>query len=706
MLRRQLFIVLCAAAAGAQLHCARSKVAGVVPSSPVNAQASANTPKRPGSFDLSSLDRTADPCVDFFQFGCGNWLKNNPIPADQSRWGRFVELYERNREVLHQILEKASAPRSNRSAVEQRYGDFYASCMNEKTINEKGWSPLRPELDRIAALKSKSELITQFARMHHQSFPSRDAGGIRAAFSFGAAPDLHNASRFIAAVDQGGLGLPDRDYYLKNGQKAAQTRSDYLKHVQLMFGLIGESPTQAAQEAKVVMELETDLAKASMDNVARRDPKNRDHKMSLAQLSKIAPALEFNRYFRETGAPPFKELNVGNPDFFKALNRAINRFPLDQWKTYLRWHLLAASAPNLSTPFVDENFNFSAKILRGQKEMQARWKRCVIETDRLLGEALGQAYVDAAFSAEAKERTLKMVGEIEKAMQTDLTQLPWMTDETKQRAFEKLHAIINKIGYPEKWRDYTPVRIVRDDHLGNVWRSMVFERQRRINKIGQPLDKKEWSMSPPTVNAYYNSAENDINFPAGILQPPFFDNAIDDAVNYGGIGAVIGHELTHGFDDQGRKFDAKGNLTDWWTPADGKQFEERASCLADEYSSFVAVKDPPNDLHVNGRLTLGENTADNGGLHLAYMALEDSLAGRAVGPIEGFTPEQRLFLGFSQIWCDHSTEENARLRALTDPHSPGRYRVNGVVQNMPEFAKAFQCKAGQPMVRQPPCRVW
>jgi endothelin-converting enzyme/putative endopeptidase len=627
-------------------------------------------------------------------------MKNNPIPGDQARWGRFGELAERNREILQQILEKAGQADAKRSALEQKYGDYYASCMDEKTADHHGAGPLKAELNHIARLKSRRDLIDEVARLHAEGL------GGRFLFGFGAGPDLHDASKVIAHVDQGGIGLPDRDYYLKEDPKSVKLREQYVEHVQKMFELLGDKPKSAAAEAKVVMRIETELAKASMDQVARRDPKNRDHKMSRPQLAKLAPSLELNRYFTDTGAPAFADLNVGNPNFFKGLNNVVKKASINDWKTYLRWHLVSAAAPSLSMPFVNENFRFHGQVLTGQKELPVRWKRCVLATDHDLGEALGQPYVDATFGVEGKQRTLKMVNVIEKEMEKDLHQLEWMTDATKGRALEKLHAITNKIGYPDKWKDYSTVHIVRNDFWGNVIRAKTFERRRRIIKIGHPFDKTEWQMTPPTVNAYYNPAENDINFPAGILQPPFYDNAMDDAVNYGAIGMVVGHELTHGFDDQGSKFDADGNLRNWWTPADAKEFEKRTSCLVDEYSSFVAVKDPPNDVHLNGKLTLGENTADNGGLRLAHMALRDSLEGQPVQRVDGFTPQQRLFLGFGQIWCENVTEQNLRLMAATDHHSPGRQRVIGAVQNMPEFAEAFGCKAGDPMVRLEPCRVW
>jgi putative endopeptidase len=662
---------------------------------------------RAGQFDIASLDRSVDPCVDFYQFACGNWMKSNAIPPDQARWGRFNELAERNRELVHQILERASAPDPKRNPLEQKYGDYYASCMDEAAIEAKGISPIKPELDRIGRISQSSQLIDEIAHLHEISHGGGRGGGggpTRALFMFVATPDLHDATQVIASVDQGGLGLPDRDYYLKDDPKSVETRTQYVAHMQKMFRLLGDAPQTAVEETKAVLRIETELAKASMDRVMRRDPHNRDHKMKVKDLAALAPNFQFSRFFKDSGSPEFQELNVGNPEFFKRVNAAIRTVPLKDWKSYLRWHLVDSKAPALTRSFVEENFDFHGRILTGQKELGARWKRCVQMTDRDLGEAVGQPYVDATFGVEGKQRTQKMVQAIERAMEKDIKELSWMTAETKQRALEKLHAITNKIGYPDKWRDYSTVKIDRGDFVGNIQHAAEFEHRRQLSRIGQPLDKTEWGMTPPTVNAYYSPPENDINFPAGILQPPFYDNRIDDAVNYGAIGTVIGHELTHGFDDQGRKFDPQGNLRDWWTEKDAKEFERRASCIADEYSGFVAVKDP--ELKLNGRLTLGENTADNGGLRVAHMAFLDSVAGKPPQPVDGFTSEQRVFLGFAQIWCENSTEESARLRALTDPHSPGRYRTNGVVQNMPEFQKAFACKAGQPMVRSEPCRVW
>ena len=689
-------------AAGQSAHNTGQKSSNAGPSATATnsaGQAAQSKPAtRPKSFDLSAMDKSVDPCEDFFQYACGNWRKNNPIPSDQARWGRFNELAEYNRQVLHDILEKAAANDPKRSPIMQKVGDYYATCMDEKTVNEKGAAPLKSEMDRIAAIKTKDQVIDTVAYLHSL--------GVQALFGFGSQPDLHNASTEIANVSQGGLGLPDRDYYIADDPKSQETRQKYQEHISRMLHLLGDDEATAQKEAQTIMGIETRLAKAAMERVKMRNPQNRDHKMTVAELGTLAPNFQFQRFFAASGSPSFNEVNVVPPDFFQQVNGAINDVPVDDWKTYLRWHAVRAAAPNLSDPFVQENFDFTGRYLNGQKELQARWKRCTQQTDVLLGEALGQPYVQQTFGADGKQRMLRMVNALEKALAEDIQQLDWMTPETKKQAEVKLQAITNKIGYPDKWKDYSTVNVVRGDLLGNAQRARAFEVKRNLNKIGKPLDKKEWGMTPPTVNAYYNPAENDINFPAGILQPPFFDKSEDDAVNFGGIGVVIGHELTHGFDDQGSKFDAEGNFKNWWTPADLTEFEKRTGCIADEYGSFVAV----DDVHLNGRLTLGENTADNGGIRIALRALRNAMAEDARNSAkqnkDGFTPEQRFFLGFAQIWCENRTPESARLLAKTDPHSPGEYRVKGTVQNNDDFAKAFNCKPGQKMVSANACHVW
>ncbi len=648
----------------------------------------------PSGFDTSSVDKSVDACSDFYQHVCGGWMKQNPIPADQSRWGRFDVLREDNLAVLRGILEGA-AKAKKRDADTQKIGDYYASCMDEKAIDKKGLDPLKPTLAKIAGLTDKKQIPALLATLHDE--------GSGAMFNFGPEPDFKNATMYIAAVDQGGLGLPERDYYFRDDPKSVEQRKQYVAHVSKMFQLAGEKADAADAKAKVVMDLETKLAKGSLDIVSMRDPTKIYHKMPLSELAAATPAFDWSMYFDAVPTKPrFTDLNVAWPDFFKAMDEVVAGTSLDDLKTYLTWHELHLAAPYLSKPFVDENFAFYGKALTGAKELKPRWKRCVEFVDSGIGEALGRTYVERTFGPEAKQRVLAMVNAIEKALGDDIKALDWMSQDTKTQAFAKLDAVKNKIGYPDKWRDYSALTIQRGDALGNALRANAFEVHRQLKKIETPVDPSEWGMTPPTVNAYYNPLENNINFPAGILQPPFFGRKADDAINFGGIGAVIGHELTHGFDDEGRQFDAKGNLRDWWTAEDNKRFDERAQCFVDEYAGFTAVE----DVKLNGKLTLGENTADNGGLRIALMALAATLGDKKVAPIDGYTPDQRLFLGWAQVWCQNVTPEASRMRAQTDPHSPGRYRVNGVVSNMPEFRKAFSCKADAPMVRPNMCRVW
>jgi endothelin-converting enzyme/putative endopeptidase len=644
-------------------------------------------------FSVSNMDLTANPCEDFYQYACGSWLKNNPIPADQSRWGRFTQLDEHNLDVLRQILEDAAKPDLNRDATAKKIGDYYAACMDEKAIEAKGGEPLEPLLNRIRALKDKQELAAEVARLHRI--------GVAAMFEFSPTQDFKNSNEMIAQTDQGGIGLPDRDYYLKTDAESVELRKKYVAHVQRMFELAGEKPAVAAADAATVMRIETALAKGSLDNVSRRDPEKVYHRMGKKELEALSPAFRWSAYLADTRSPEFESLNVAWPDFFKALNQELQTASLADWKVYLAWHAIHAQARLLPAAFVNENFNFYGKTLTGTTELRPRWKRCVDFTDADLGEALGRKFVERTFGAEGKERTLKMVDSLEKALGQDIQNLTWMTPATKQEALLKLKAITNKIGYPDKWRDYSSVVVRRDDAMGNVDRANTFEFQRQVNKIGKPVDRNEWEMTPPTVNAYYDPQMNNINFPAGILQPPFFDKGMDDAVNFGGIGMVIGHELTHGFDDQGRQFDAQGNLRDWWTPEDAKEFAQRTACIVDQYASFTPIP----GVHINGKLTLGENTADNGGARIALMALLNMI-GTDKKKIDGFTPEQRFFLSFGQVWCENQRDEALRLQVQTNPHSPARYRVIGVVQNMPEFQNAFSCKPGQKMVPVHACRAW
>jgi len=653
---------------------------------------------QPGlGFSLDNLDKSADPCVDFYQYACGNWIKNSEIPADRASWQSFSQLDENNLQIEKGILEKAAAGGAGRSAIEQKIGDLYGSCMDEKAVNAKGIAPLKPELDRIAAVKDKGALMEEIAHLH--------LVGPNPLFNFYSNSDLHNADQVIAYIGQGGLSLPDRDYYIKDDADKVEMRKHLVEYATQLFTLAGQSDKQAATSAQNVLMVETLLAAASMERTKLRDPKNRDHKMTREEAIALAPEFNFNRYFTALGAPNFGSINVTTPEFFRQVNGAIAVLPLDSLKTYVTWHALRGAAPWLSEPFVQANFKMR-QALTGQKQIQDRWKRCVNLVDGSLGEALGQRYVELTFGADGKQRMLKMVDALEKSLDDDIHNLAWMGDETKKQAKTKLEAIRNKIGYPDVWRDYSSVVIKPGDLIGNIERTNEFESKRQIGKIDKPLDRKEWGMTPPTVNAYYNGSYNEIVFPAGILQPPFFDKSMDDAVNFGGIGLVIGHELTHGFDDQGRKYDPTGNLRDWWTEQDGKEFEKRVSCIADEYSGFVAV----DNMKLNGRLTLGENTADNGGARIALAALEHMIADDKTGKegqsIDGFTPQQRFFLGFGRVWCEKQRPENLRLQVTTNPHSPGKYRVNGVVQNMPEFQKAWNCKAGQAMVAENACHVW
>jgi len=659
-----------------------------------NNDASSGSAKKLASFDVNAMDKSVDPCVDFYQYACGNWVKNNAIPADQPAWGSFDELHENNQLVLRGILDKHSADTPGRSSNQQKIGDYYYSCMDEAGIDAKGTAPLKPMLDRISALQDKSQLPALVGAMHNR--------GIHALFEFSSEPDAKDSMMEIAGTDQGGLGLPDRDYYLKTDEKSVELRKAYQQHVTNMFKLLGESPQQAAADAETVMKIETELAQASMDRIERRDPNKVYHKMTTAQLQQLSPAFTWKEYFATVGSPSFDSLDVSVPDFVKGMNQTVTGNSLGDMKTYLRWRAVHGAAPLLPKSFVDENFDFYGKTLTGAKEIRPRWKRCVQYTNSDLGEALGHAYVAEEFPPESKAATLKMVHELEAALKADISQLSWMTDDTRKQALDKLAHIDNKIGYPDKWRDYSTLTVVRGDALGNGLRANEFEFKRQLNKIGRPVDRSEWQMTPPTVNAYYNPQENNINFPAGILQPPFYDPKVDAAVNFGAIGAVIGHELTHGFDDQGSQYDAQGNLRNWWTAKDREQFDKLESCFTNEYDGFVAV----DDVHVRGKLTLGENTADNGGLRIAHMALLDVLAGSPEKPIDGFTPEQRLFVGWGQIWCENERPEFARMMATVNEHSPGKFRVNGVVGNMPEFQKAFGCKADAPMVRKPQCRVW
>jgi putative endopeptidase len=648
------------------------------------------------SLDLSSMDRAVDPCTDFYRYSCGSWIKNNPIPPDQARWSVYSKLTLENQRFLWGILQQAAQPSASRSKVETEIGDYFAACMDEGPREKAAAGPLGAELDTIAAIKSLRDLAAFVAHTHLTS-----SGYQTMLFGFGSSQDYANSERVIGFLSAGGLGLPDRDYYVKTDAKSIEIRQRYVEHVQKMLGLAGEPVLQAKADAQTVMEFETALANASLTRVDQRDPHKLFHPYTLAKLQNLTPAFPWKAYFAalQIGVPP---LNITEPGFFVEMQTLLKSRSMDDWKAYLRWQMVHARAPVLSAAFVTSNFDFYSKYLRGVQQMQPLWKRCVQRVDRDLGEALGQVFVEKTFGGDTKTRAVKMTKEIEAAMQSEIEQLPWMGPATKKSALEKLHAVANKIGYPDHWRDYSSIKIVRDDYFGNVARATEFENQRQLTKIGKPLDRNEWQMTPPTVNAYYDPQMNDINFPAGVLQPPLYDSKIDDAPNYGNTGATIGHELTHGFDDEGRQFDAKGNLKDWWTMQDALEFGKRATCVSDEYSGFTVI----DDIKINGKLTLGEDAADLGGTFLAYLAWKEATKGQTLRPIDGLTPDQRFFVGMAQWACGDERAESKRANAITNPHSPEEYRINGVVSNMPEFGKAFACRAGQPMVRAQQCKIW
>jgi len=660
--------------------------------------APANPPSLLPGLDPRLIDTTADPCVDFAQYACGNFNKLYPIPNDRSGYGTGSMVAEYTENVLHTMLEAAAAGGAKRTPNERKIGDFYASCIATDAIDQDGLKPLQPELARIATLSGKDELPELFA--HYQLINDT------AWFNFGEQQDFKDARRQIAVVDQGGLGLPERDFYFRTGAVAEKTRTQYVQHITNILKLMGEPEPKAVSDAQKIMQMETALAKVSMDVTSQRDPNNVYHLMPVSQLATLAPAIDWERFLKGTGVPPVSELNVANPDFFKGMNALLVSTDLDTVKTYLRWQLIHnTDSLVLPQPFDDEVFDFYRRKLRGQPEQRARWKRCVQATDGALGDALGQVYVAQEFPPSSKQATVQMVHDIEAAMDQDLSTLDWMSAATKTRAKEKLHAVADKIGYPDHWRDYAKLTIVRGDAFGNIERSVEFENRRQLAKIGKPVDRNEWGMSPATVNAYYNPSMNDINFPAAILQPPLYDPHSTDAENYGHIGGIVGHELTHGFDDEGRQFDANGNLSEWWTPEDAKKFQAKVDCEVKEYGNFVAV----DDVKVNGKLTLGENTADNGGLRLAYIAFLADAKRKSIDlnqKQEGYTALQQFFLGHGQSWCGSTRPEQLRLQVQTDPHSPRQFRINGVVQNMPEFGEAFGCKTGQPMMPANACRVW
>jgi putative endopeptidase len=649
-------------------------------------------------YDLSSMDKNTAACTNFYQFANGTWLKTTEIPAAYPSWGSFNALAENNRKTLHDILEEAAKnTNATRGSNEQKIGDFYASCLDEAKREAEGMKPLVPELARIDKINSAKEVLAQIAYMHRH--------GIPALFGFGSLPDLKNSAMVLGAAGQGGLSLPNRDYYTNTDEKSVKLRDDFVKHIANMFMLVGDSPEVAAKQAQTVLAFEMRLAQNSRTPIELRDVTTQYHLMTPAQLVEFTPNFSWADYRRDAGAPTTGAINVTHPEFFQAVNKMLAEVPVADWKTYLRWNLITAAAPSLSSKFETENFNFFAKTLQGRKEQLPRWRRCVSATDGSLGEALGQVYVSRTFTPESKARMKAMVNNLIVAFRERLQKVDWMSDATRQQAIAKLDAFGQKIGYPDKWIDYSALSVSRDSYLANVMRSSEFDQMRDFAKINKPVDRKLWGMTPPTVNAGYNPLNNDISFPAGILQAPFFNPNADDAINYGAIGAVIGHEITHGYDDQGAEFDALGNLKNWWTEADKKNFDARADCVVNQFSAFEAEP----GLHLQGKLVSGESIADLGGLYVAYDAFQKSLQGKPrPADIDGFSPEQRFFLGWAQVWAEKYTPEWVRFLAQSDPHPLSSFRVNGPLSNMPKFAEAFQCKAGDAMVREPShrCQIW
>ncbi|HEY8133043.1 MAG TPA: M13 family metallopeptidase [Thermoanaerobaculia bacterium] len=649
-------------------------------------------------FDTTGMDRSVNACDDFYRFAVGMWRDTHPLPAQYSRYGRFEELAERNRNVLHAILEEgaAAAATAPKGSAQQKIGDFYAACMNETAIDQAGVTPIQPELDRINAITDRDSLLAEITRLHDM--------GYAPLFRVGGQNDFKNSKMIIASVSTGQLGLPDRDYYLRDDERFKNIRGQYVDHVAKMLSLAGEDGSQARSDAERILQLETKLAQAAMSRVEMRNPENRYHMMTVSQLASTAPAVDWNAYLNALGVNQ-PNINVTEPKYIEAVNRLLSDVPLEDWKTYVRWTVINASAPALSRPLEEEEFNFNGRILSGQQQQQERWKRCVRATDSNLGQLLGQEYVRRNFTPEAKAKMNQLIDNLVSALREDIPTLSWMGAQTKQAALGKLNAFQRKIGYPDKWRDYSALSISRDSYANDVLASRRFAYHYNIARIGKTDDPNEWGgFTPPTVNASYNPPRNDITFPAGILQPPFYDPNADDAYNYGGIGTVIGHEMTHGFDDQGAKFDAEGNLRNWWTPEDLRNFQARTDCIANEYSEFNVA----TGININGKLVTGEATADLGGATLALRAYEKSLQGKPRQNIDGFTPEQRFFLGFAQVWGENMAAQEQTRRALTDPHAQGPFRVNGTVQNMPEFQKAWNCSEGAKMVREAGkrCAIW
>lgn len=650
------------------------------------------------SLDVKAMDRSADPCDDLYRFACGAWSQANPIPADQSRWSVYAKMANENQRYLWGVLSKLGEG-ADRTPSQVKLGDYFASCMDEGAVQAAGLRPLQPLLDRIAGLSSKRELPAVLAELQLA------AGGERFFFGFSAGQDFADATRQIAFAYAGGLGLPDRDYYLKRDAKTLKIRAAYETHVARLFELLGDSPQAATAAARSVLSTETALARASLSKVDKRDPYKTFHVVDARGLQALTPGFDWSAYQAALGTPPGQaRYNVTEPAFFKALGARLKAMPLAELKTYLRWQLASSLSPALDGAFVQANFDFYGQALTGTPQLKARWKRCVELVDVQLGEALGKEFVARNFTPDLKAATVQMTDEIEAAMARSIDGLSWMSAATKARARAKLKAIVNKVGYPERWRDYAAFAVQRGDFLGNVMRGNAFEHSRQLAKIGQPLDRGQWSMTPQTVNAYYDAQMNDINFPAGVLQPPLYDPALDEAPNYGNTGGTIGHELTHGFDDEGRQFDAQGNLKNWWTKKDGREFDKRAACVADQYAGYTVV----DEIKINSKLTLGEDLADLGGLVLAWEAWKAHMAGKTTESRDGMTPEQRFFVGFAQWDCADARPEAMRVQAKVDPHSPPKWRINGVVVNMPEFEKAFACKPGAKLVKPAGqhCKVW
>jgi len=648
------------------------------------------------AFSVSYMDRSVSPAVDFYSFANGQWVKDNPVPADKARWGGFTQLAERNSFLIHALLEEAAASDNPIGTPRREAGDFYASAMNTNLLEELRFKPIAGELKRIEGIQSTDDLFRLLAQFHEE--------GVGGMFSAGVGPDAKKSTIYALGLDQGGLSLPDRDYYLKDS--FASQRQAYREHVAKMFALLGEKPEEAAAHAGLVIDIETELAKASRTRVELRDPNKNYNKFTKAELLEKTPDITWQIYLSERALAGVPYAIVGQPEFFESLDKLVRSHPISDWKVYLRWHVLHASAPFLCRDADVENFNFFGKVLSGQLEQEPRWKRVSRVIDGSIGEAVGQLYVEKYFPPEAKTRMTDLVENLKTVFRDHLEKVDWMTDATRAKALAKFARFTKKIGCPDKFRDYSTVKITRDDYLGNVRRAAAFEEHREIARVGQEVDRTEWGMTPPTVNAYFNPLQNEIVFPAGILQPPFFDATKDDAVNYGAIGVVIGHEITHGYDDEGRKFDAEGNLNEWWTEADSKEFDARAQKVVDEYSAFEALP----DVHVNGKLTLGENLADLGGISIAYDALERDLERDPSKRknIDGFTPEQRFFLSFAQVWRTNIREAEAKRLVTVDPHSPGRFRAVGPLVNYQQFFDAFNIKPGDPMWRAPELRahIW